>query len=88
MWRDLPELNQGPLPVSLIIANEGGVVRRIRDRQFLWAWRFEHNGTQVAYETGPLHFSLSCVLVDVATAGCGDAMTASPTPYPETPPDG
>jgi hypothetical protein len=28
---------------------------------------FTPDGKQVAYESGPLHFSMSCVLVDIAT---------------------
>ena len=28
---------------------------------------FQNDGKQVAYESGPLHFSMTCVLADVAT---------------------
>lgn len=58
---------QGPLPVELILARHGHVIRRINDGPFIWRWIFLRDGKQVAYETGPLHFSLSCVLVDIAS---------------------
>lgn len=56
---------QGPLPVDLVLARNGRVIRRISDGPFIWKWIFLPSGRQVAYETGPLHFGLSCVLVDI-----------------------
>lgn len=58
---------QGPLPVALVIARHGKVVRRIEGSSFVWQWQFRPGGTEVAYETGPLHFSLRCVLADIRT---------------------
>ena len=58
---------QGPLPVVLVIARHGNVVRRIQGSGFVWNWRFEPDGRRVAYETGPLHFSMMCVLADIQT---------------------
>jgi hypothetical protein len=59
--------NQGPLPMSLVIARRGQVVRHIAGSPFLWKWKFESGGELVAFETGPLHFSLACVLVNIRT---------------------
>jgi hypothetical protein len=53
----------GPLPVRLVIARHGKVVRRIDGSPFVW--RFQADGRRVAYETGPLHFSMMCVLADI-----------------------
>lgn len=59
--------DQGPLPVALVIARHGKVVRRIDGSPFLWNWKFQPDGKRVAYETGPLHFSVTCVLADIRT---------------------
>lgn len=59
--------NQGPLPVRLVIARHGKLVRRIDGSPFLWQWEFRPGGTQVAYEIGPLHFGMTCVLADIRT---------------------
>jgi hypothetical protein len=58
---------QGPLPVALVIARHGKLVRRIDGSPFVWQWQFRPGGTEVAYETGPLHFSMMCVLADIRT---------------------
>ncbi len=58
---------QGMLPVELILARNGRMIRRINDGPFIWRWLFLHNGKQIGYETGPLHFSMTCVLVEVAS---------------------
>ncbi len=59
--------NQGPLPIELVLARDGRVIRRIHGEPFLWTWMFRPNGTQVAYETGPLHFAMTCILADIAS---------------------
>ncbi len=59
--------DQGPLPVELIVARGGHVLRRIKGDPFLWTWTFQSDGQRVAYETGPLHFSMTCVLMDIST---------------------
>ena len=59
--------NQGPLPVTLVIARHGKVIRRIDGSPFLWQWEFRPGGRQVAFETGPLHFGMTCVLADIKT---------------------
>lgn len=58
---------QGMLPSGLVIARGGRVIRRIEGDPFVWSWMFVADGKQVAYQTGPLHFAMSCVLVDVSS---------------------
>jgi hypothetical protein len=43
------------------------VIRKIDGDPFVWKWMFLANGRQVAYESGPLHFSLTCILADIQT---------------------
>lgn len=43
--------NQGPLPMSLVIARRGRVVRHIAGDPFLWKWKFESDGELVAFES-------------------------------------
>jgi hypothetical protein len=59
--------DHGPLPTALVIARKGRVVRRIPGNHFLWKWRFESNGELVAFESGPLHFAMNCLLVDITS---------------------
>jgi hypothetical protein len=55
-------------PHTLIIAAHGKVLHRFDGPAFfIWNWMFQDDGKQVAYESGPLHFSLTCVLADVRT---------------------
>lgn len=65
----VPEIHGGhePLPFTLIIARNRKVIRRIEGGAFLWKWIFWADGRQVAYESGPLHFSLACSLLDLKT---------------------
>lgn len=53
--------------MKLVLARNGRIVRRISDGPFIWRWIFIAGGKQVAYETGPLHFSMTCVLLDNQT---------------------
>jgi hypothetical protein len=50
---------------TLVIARNGKVVQRISGDPIVWRWMFTANGRHVAYETGPLHFGMSCVLAEV-----------------------
>jgi len=64
VWR-----NQNPnftdLPLELVIYRTGHILRRIRGG-FFWDWRFEADGKQVAYSTGPQHGGAAvCLLLDV-----------------------
>jgi hypothetical protein len=53
------------LPLTLVLARDGHVLRRIDGDAFIWQWIFWADGRQVAYESGPLHFGLDCVLYDL-----------------------
>jgi hypothetical protein len=53
-------------PFELVIARRGKIIRRIEGGAFVWRWIFWDDGRKVAYEAGPLHFSLSCNLYDLA----------------------
>ena len=54
-------------PGVLVIARNGRVIRRIEGDGFIWNWMFLDGGKQVAYQTGPLHFGLTCVRMNLAT---------------------
>jgi hypothetical protein len=63
----LPDRPGETFPVKLVLAHNGRVVRQISDGPFIWRWIFIAGGKQVAYETGPLHFSMTCVLLETQT---------------------
>ena len=65
----LPDLNYGDerFALTLVLARNGHRLRRIEGEPIIWKWMFWADGRQVAYETGPLHFGMSCVLADVKT---------------------
>jgi len=48
---------------TLVVARHGHVIRRITGDPIIWSWIFWADGRQVAYETGALHFSDTCVLI-------------------------
>lgn len=52
---------------TLVLARNGKVLRHIEGDPIIWKWIFWADGKQVAYQTGPFHFSETCVLTDVAT---------------------
>ena len=52
---------------TLVLARNGHRLRRIAGDLIIWKWMFWADGQQVAYETGPLHFGMACVLADVKT---------------------
>lgn len=52
---------------TLVLARNGHRIRRIGGAPIIWKWMFWADGRQVAYETGPLHFGMSCVLADAKT---------------------
>ena len=55
-------------PHTLIIAQHGKMLHRFDGPAFfIWNWMFQDDGKHIAYESGPMHFSMTCVLVDVAT---------------------
>ena len=63
----IPDDPQGKYPFVLVIARNGREIRRFEGDAFVWKWTFVADGRQVAYESGPLHFSLACILAEVST---------------------
>ena len=63
----LPDRPNETFPFTLVIARNGHVIRKFEGGAFVWNWIFWADGKQVAYESGPLHFSLECILADVKT---------------------
>ena len=63
----VPIENQGDVPMTLVIAQNHRVVRKFAGDLTLGEWIFLSGGRQVAYESGPLHFSLTCILADIRT---------------------
>lgn len=51
---------------ALVIARHGRIVRRINGDPFIWKWIFRAGGREIAYATGPFHFSETCLLVRLA----------------------
>jgi hypothetical protein len=48
---------------TLVIARHRHVIRRISGDPIIWKWIFWADGRQVAYETGPFHFGMTCFLI-------------------------
>ena len=63
----IPDHGVERYPTALLIARRGRIIQRFKGNAFVWNWMFQNDGKQVAYESGPLHFSMTCVLADVAT---------------------
>lgn len=63
----IPDRPDERLPLTLVLARNGAVVRRISGDLFVWDWEFCPDGKQIAYETGPLHFALECNLEDISS---------------------
>jgi hypothetical protein len=63
----IPDHPGETFPMKLVLARNGRIMREISDGPFIWRWIFIARGRQVAYETGPLHFSMTCVLADTQT---------------------
>ncbi len=79
--------NQGPVPMRLLIARNGRVIRNIHGRPFVWRWVFLASGRQVAFEAGPLHFAMECVLLDVASGKEVAKFDCEPQPLATEAPD-
>lgn len=63
----IPDDPTGKYPFTLVIAREGQEIRRFDGDPFVWKWMFADDGRRVAYEAGPLHFGMSCILADIGT---------------------
>lgn len=63
----IPDLPGERYPLTLVVARNGGVIRRISGDPFVWNWKFCPDAKEIAYETGPRHFGLQCNLEDIST---------------------
>jgi hypothetical protein len=54
-------------PRTLVLSQNGRILHRFVSQHYIWNWIYWANGRQVAYEDGPPHFSMQCILADVAT---------------------
>jgi hypothetical protein len=63
----VPDHPNEKFPMTLVIARNGRILRRFDGSAFVWKWIFWDQGRKVAYESGPFHFSLQCVLADIKT---------------------
>lgn len=71
-------------PLVLVIAKDGRTLQRIDGGPFIWKWMFWSDGRQVAYEAGPFHFSMACVLADTES---GRQLAAFDCEYVDLPKD-
>jgi hypothetical protein len=62
-----PDHPEDHYPRVLVISRNGRVITRITGKHYIWNWIFWNDGRQVAYEDGPPHFIMSCILADVVT---------------------
>jgi len=63
----IPDHPNDKFPFVLVIARNGREIRRIHGNAFIWRWMFVADGRQIAYESGPLHSSITCILADIET---------------------
>ena len=62
-----PDRPEDRYPHVLVVSRKGRVIRKITGQHYIWNWIFWSEGRQVAYEDGPPHFVMRCILADVAT---------------------
>jgi hypothetical protein len=61
------EENQEEVSDSLVIARNGTRLRKVHGDPLIWSWMFLDDGKSIAFESGPLHFGMACVLLDIAS---------------------
>jgi hypothetical protein len=86
-WQLLYALENGDkLPGTLVVSRNGKIIGKFGGGPFLWRWTFIADGKRIAFERGPLHFSMWCVLADLRTAK--ELNNVDCFQYPEKPPKG
>jgi hypothetical protein len=63
-----PDRPEDRYPRTLVLSRDGRILHRFVGQHYVWKWIFWANGRQIAYEDGPPHFAMRCILADVATA--------------------
>jgi len=81
-----PIESQGDLPMTLVISQDKKIVHKFPGGPFVWSWIFLNGGRQVAYKSGPLHFSMACVLADIRTGKEQARFDCFAEPLPENAP--
>lgn len=83
----IPDHPGEKFPFTLVIGRNGRVIRRFPGDGFVWKWMFLDDGKRVAYESGPLHFGLACVLADIQSGKQLEIYNCFPNPLPADAPD-
>jgi hypothetical protein len=78
--------NQEEVSDTLIIARNGARIRTLHGDPLIWTWMFQGDGKSLAFESGPLHFAMACVLIDIASGK--ELQRVDCFTYPEHPPAG
>jgi hypothetical protein len=63
----IPDHGEERFAFQLVVARKGHVVRRVGGHSLIWNWMFLPDGRRLAYEDGPLHFAMNCVLLDISS---------------------
>lgn len=61
-----PSSESDRVPLAIVVARDGHVLRRIRGNAILWEWFFPDD-QRIAFEDGPRHFVMVCRLLDLAS---------------------
>ncbi|MDE3199691.1 MAG: hypothetical protein KGN79_02125 [Acidobacteriota bacterium] len=73
-------------PFTLVIARHGKIIHRIPGDAFIWKWVFWDGGKDLAYMSGPLHFSATCHLIRISDwhqIADYDCYHDTPSPQPD-----
>lgn len=69
---------------ALQITQEGNIINTIKGEPFIWRRILLNEGNQIAVETGPLHFVMHCLLIDISSGKIVDHVDCFQ--YPKEPP--
>ena len=78
--------NDDEVSETLVITRHGRLIRKFHGDPFIWRWMFRDDGKSIAFESGPLHFGMTCVLIDLASGKELDRLDCFT--YPDNPPAG
>jgi hypothetical protein len=53
--------------MMLVVGRDGKALHRFEQGTYVWKWMFWADGREVAYQSGPKHFMMRCILADVRT---------------------
>lgn len=78
--------NQNEVSDTLVVARNGTRIRQIQGDPFIWRWMFLDDGKSIAIESGPLHFGMACILIDLVKGTALQRLNCFT--YPDNPPLG